>query len=119
MTDTTSSQDEKIIIDLSKSVNPRAFLTGSIIHKMEFQKVCDWINEQIKEVDKKDIDARYNDTISIFGSRGSGKTSFVLSVLEKYKDDRNVEVLEIIDPTLIEEKGHIVFNDFSSNTRKG
>ncbi len=106
--------DKKIIIDLSQSMNARSFKDTDIIHKAEFNKVKKLINgkiEKIKELGNNDseIIGRYNDTITILGTRGSGKTSFLMSVLhycekEKYKD---IEVIELIDPTLIEEKGHI------------
>ncbi len=61
---------------------------------------------------------RLHNTISIFGGRGSGKTSFLHSLINYYtnQDDltneerdrnRSVCVLRIIDPTILEDKGHI------------
>lgn len=106
--------NKKIIIDLSQSMNARSFKDTDIIHKAEFDKVKKLINgkiEKIKEQGNNDSEYinRYNDTITILGTRGSGKTSFLMSVLHYCKEERNkdIEILELIDPTLIEEKGHI------------
>jgi len=115
----------KIIINLKESSNAKEFETGNRIHPIEFERAKLLIDRGIeraieyKDQDKKCKDQdnknnsrqRNNDTISILGSRGSGKTSFLLSLLKYYKnkegDKDNAEVLEIIDPTLIEEKGHV------------
>lgn len=109
---------EKIIINLQESSNAREFETENRIHPIEFEHAKKLINSGIERATKyKDQDnknnsrQRNNDTISILGSRGSGKTSFLLSLLKYYKnkkgDKDNTEVLDIIDPTLIEEKGHV------------
>lgn len=102
-------ENEKIIIDLSQSMNSRSFEGTDIIHKAEFDRVIKLIDSKIEENKDKGSETygRYNDTITILGSRGSGKTSFLMSVLHYYKKDKNVNVIELIDPTLIEEKGHI------------
>jgi hypothetical protein len=64
---------------------------------------------------------RYHDTIMVCGSRGSGKSSFILSMFEllRNKDKRigitaaekindgDIYALGILDPTLIEDKEHI------------
>lgn len=53
------------------------------------------------------VEHHYN-TISIFGGRGTGKSSFLYSLLKKYEEDHpNVCVLHVIDPTMIEDKGHV------------
>ena len=100
-----------IIIDLSSSMNSRPFENEEIIHKAEFERITELINNKINNIDadssKFSIRNRYNDTITILGPRGSGKTSFIMSVLKKYETKNDVEILELIDPTLIEEKGHI------------
>ena len=110
--------DNKIIINLHESSNAKEFESGKRIHQREFDRTIQLIDYRIeraslpKDHDKdKNSRQRYNDTISILGSRGSGKTSFLLSLLKYYKANNEyknkVEVLEIIDPTLIEEKGHV------------
>ena len=49
-------------------------------------------------------------TIGIFGDRGSGKTSFMISLLNQCKNELkdDVEVLRMIDPTLVEHKKPII-----------
>lgn len=107
-----------IVINLQESSNAKEYDFGNRIHQREFDRAINLIDDRIskvsllKENEKYSTSKlRYNDTISILGSRGSGKTSFLLSLLKYYKlDDKNkdkAEVLDIIDPTLIEEKGHI------------
>ncbi len=71
---------------------------------------------------------RYHDTIALTGGRGSGKTTFILSMFSLIRRDRvkdvagpeygeidgkNIEILEIFDPTLIEEKEHVFVNILS------
>jgi len=121
----SEESQHKIIINLQESSNAKEFETGNRIHPIEFERAKLLINRGIERATKyKDQDKRCkdqdnknnsrqrnNDTISILGSRGSGKTSFLLSLLKYYKnkeeDKDSAEVLEIIDPTLIEEKGHV------------
>lgn len=115
--------NDKIIIDLSKSMNARSFEGSDIIHKTEFDRVIEFINNKItklKEDDKNyiEIHKRYNDTITILGSRGSGKTSFLMSILQRYNGHDDIEIIELIDPTLIEEKGHIFLTLISLITDK-
>ena len=115
--------NDKIIIDLSKSMNARSFGETEIIHKSEFDRVVELINNKIikpKEDSNNciEIHKRYNDTITILGSRGSGKTSFLMSILQKYIGHDDIEIIELIDPTLIEEKGHIFLTLISLITDK-
>lgn len=53
------------------------------------------------------MDHQYN-TISIFGNRGTGKTTFILSILQQIqKTYEKAKILKIIDPTQMEEKEHV------------
>lgn len=112
--------NDTIIIDLSKSLNARSFEGTDIIHKTEFDRVKKLIDDKIKDNDNNNpkICGRYNDTITILGSRGSGKTSFLMSILQKYNGHDDIEIIELIDPTLIEEKGHIFLTLISLITDK-
>ena len=111
----------EIIIELNNSADAKIFNEANLIHRKEFKKVLELINEQlnnIKASQYEDNSKKYqHDTITILGTRGSGKTTFLLSLLNhfesqhKHRDD--IEVLDIIDPTLIEEKGHIFLNIIS------
>lgn len=103
--------NNKIIINLSESLNAKAFGEQNLIHTEEFKKATGWIEDRIKKVETEKPEelkkVRLHDTITILGSRGSGKTTFLYSLLEHYRTSSGVVVLSVIDPTLIEEKGHI------------
>lgn len=101
-----TSGNIEIIIDLQESSNAKSYGMGNRVHQREFDSATKLIEARLKRSDVIDR-IRYNDTISILGSRGSGKTTFLLSLLANYKDNKAIEVLGIIDPTLIEEKGHV------------
>lgn len=80
-------------------------------------KACDYK----KTLDNKDSSLfnwppnRVHDTITISGGRGSGKTTFILNMFHWVKEDTKdrIEFLEILDPTLIEEKDHVFVNIIS------
>lgn len=108
---------QKVIIPLKESNFAQSFKDGYRIHQLEYEKAIRLVNSQISALDtfkKTEYPnfRRLHNTISIFGGRGSGKTSFLHSVIENYTCEKNeyarvVEVLRIIDPTILEEKGHI------------
>lgn len=104
-----------------------------IIHVNELDQVWSLLEESIKtakDYEKPDSDfKRKHDTIMLAGVRGSGKTTFMLSLLhfisegkkkfkfekknECKKDGNGVEVLNIFDPTLIEDRVHVFINIIS------
>lgn len=103
--------DTTIKIDLKKSGDANAFDDQNQIHVREFESITHIIDEQIQTA-KDDVnltDKKFNNTIAVFGARGTGKTSFLKSVLKHYTEKKGNEivVLNIIDPTEIEEKGHL------------
>jgi hypothetical protein len=84
-----------------------------------YQKLREGVEKQLNSLgtfsyrDIKDTDITYprvHNAILIEGSRGSGKTTFLLKSLEKLKRDEELQlsVLRLIDPTLIETKENIV-----------
>ncbi|MFD0792063.1 hypothetical protein ACFQZX_00460 [Mucilaginibacter litoreus] len=114
--------DKKTLIELrvDQSGDARAFKEKELIHLNEYNRVVSWINEALENIEVGDEETsnfnrqRNHNTITILGTRGSGKTSFLLSLLSSFENQsEDVEVLEIIDPTLIEEKGHIFLNVLS------
>lgn len=111
---------ENIQINLQESINAKAFSDKEIIHKEEFDKAKKWIDERIDtaslKIKQESTRVRFHDTITILGSRGSGKSTFIYSLLEYYQKSGDVVVINI-DPTLIEEKGHI-FLTILSQIRK-
>lgn len=99
------------IINLEQSTFAHSFNDEELIHKEEFDRVMKLINQKLASIHPNDINegmarVHYHNTISVFGERGSGKTSFLYSVIDRV-DKNKVEVLNIVDPTLIEEKEHI------------
>lgn len=116
----TDAKNSEIIIDLKDSTYARGFKTENQLHADELEKAYKFIDDQLKKAKdyspKKEDSitlTRDYDTIGVFGDRGSGKTSFILSLLKgcrgnkenKYED---VEVLRMIDPTLVEQKKPMV-----------
>jgi hypothetical protein len=124
-----TNQEIKII--LQDSNHAKNFKSENLIHNSEFKNVLDLIMDATP-VTQEDGDKEYvHNTITILGTRGSGKTSFLLSVQrrvtnhEDFPDEEatnkklsNIEVLKIIDPTLIEEKGHVFLNVISAISEK-
>lgn len=100
-------------INLHDSIFAREYGKEEQIHKKEFEKVMQLIKKQLQDVENLPSKAvrppRYHNTITIFGNRGSGKTSFLYSVLADLRENEKerVEILGFLDPTLIEEKEHI------------
>jgi hypothetical protein len=96
---------EELTINLQESSDAKGFKSTNLIHKKEFNTATGWIKDRMEK--KYGEKERLHDTITILGSRGSGKTSFLYSLLNQYQTHGDIEVIDIIDPTLIEEKGHI------------
>ena len=104
-----------IVIDLDNSLYAHSFESEQQIHLEDLKKTMGIIRNQLRQIDvlQEDQDvflAHLYRTIGVFGDRGSGKTSFMISLLNKCKDElgKEVEVLRMIDPTLVEHKKPIV-----------
>ena len=102
-----------IIIDLDNSLYAHAFTSEQQIHQEDLDKAMGIIQNQVKRLDlNEDADVFLSHiyrTIGVFGDRGSGKTSFMISLLNRCKNEmKKVEVLRMIDPTLVEHKKPIV-----------
>lgn len=98
----------EVNIILSESQSAKSFDVSQMIHQIEFVKVKHLVEKQLTEASLTKTEVHH--TIPIFGERGSGKTSFLESILEyysKHADEHKVCVLDLIDPTMIEEKGHV------------
>ena len=61
---------------------------------------------------------RHHDTILIDGERGAGKTTFALTMFEYIKKKNKISNIGILDPTLIENKEHILINIISKIKKK-
>lgn len=94
-----------IIIDLDNT-ETRSFSENEFIHieaKKQFLSIIE--NRMAMSFDYQD---RVHNAIFINGKRGYGKTSFILSIKEIIeKDFKDIFVLKIIDPTIIETKENI------------
>ena len=103
------TKTQTILIDLQESSNAKNFKDeANLIHYREFERAKRWIEHRIDHIDsQREAGVRMADTISIFGSRGSGKTTFLLSLVKRYENHPDLAAIRVIDPTLIEEKGHI------------
>lgn len=103
-----------IVLDLENSLYAHGFESEQQIHKEDLDKTISIIRNQLERIDVQDDQSVFLThlyrTIGIFGDRGSGKTSFMISLLNQCKDElkNDVEVLRMIDPTLVEHKKPIV-----------
>lgn len=121
----------KVILDFSKTnySDAAACENNNLIHQSKMAQIMN-IWEELYERAKYESDdwrsenslkmKRCHNAISIFASRGAGKTTFLLSVLNKiekdYKDD--VLCLEPMDPSLIDMKQHPFINIIASIQEK-
>lgn len=115
---------EKILIDFTKlDYSDSAPFKKSndeteVLHMNSFHNTLRLINEtliHLEQLSNRDKEIkRLHNTISILGSRGSGKTSFLMSLREEINmrstSSQDIQFLDIIDPTLIETKEHIFVN---------
>lgn len=101
--------NNKLIIVLRDSNDAQAFNPQNLIHNSEFDRAKNWIKKQAKDaeqaINSNEYTPKYN-TISILGTRGSGKTTFMKSLLKYVWEEEGIQKIGILDPTLIEEKGH-------------
>lgn len=127
---------KKVLIDLSDSTYAHGFAEQNRIHQVEFDAAVNLIENQISQIGNqstygKSVLNRVHNTISIFGDRGTGKTSFIRSIfdeIEKRNKEKGekIKILGLIDPTLMEEKAHIflliisiINNDVKAAIEKG
>ena len=126
---TSAPTKPEIIIDLSQPLS--SLLSSSknsddshpILQEdaaQRIEKLLTNFHEQAKNHTKNQYDefnpVRCNNTIFIDGERGAGKTTFLYSILQKYKNEKNEKKnnnlnicpLPLIDPTLVETHQHIL-----------
>lgn len=106
--------DSNILLVLDDSTNANKFTGNNLIHKEEFDSTNALIRIALHQLVDTPEKQNLHNTITILGTRGSGKTSFLLSIEEEWKNHADVQTLKIIDPTLIEEKGHVFLNVISA-----
>ena len=109
-----------VLIDLDDSRYARSFTGDRQLHQPELEQAMNLIREQLDSINDRQpshstsnyLEHRYR-TIGVFGDRGSGKTSFLISLLEECGGLKGVEILPVIDPTLVEHKKPIVLSVLS------
>ena len=125
---------EEILINLNDERDAYIVKTpANMVHMRALHLIQQRISESLqnavnyvqnkKNSDSELLNVRKHDTIMLAGVRGSGKTTFMLSMLnfinhkvegaEEYHYNGNIESLHILDPTLIENKTHIFTNIIS------
>ncbi len=104
-----------VTINLDESIDSKSFSVDKIINKDAFLKAIKLIDDNVRFLNSRqsvqiESTARNSNTISILGGRGSGKSSFIYSLKNDCEENHKTDVLclDIIDPTLVEAKGHFL-----------
>ena len=109
----------EILLDFTKKDYSEAasFDDADLIHSFNMAKVLDLFSGfydhscKVLSAYNAKMGNNCNNTISIFASRGAGKTSFILTLIEKIKKRwPDALCLEPIDPSHIETKQHPFIN---------
>src|SRR5688572_13544527 len=99
----------EIIINLTESTDAKELDSQNIVHQNQFFSAINFIEAGIQKaiLYNEQTDEHIHEAITILGTRGSGKTTFLLSLREYFSKHSKIQILNNIDPTLVEEKGHI------------
>ncbi len=122
-----------IILDLYESLNARAFDEKSSFYQAELNRAVERVKETLKALEKatKDKENRANyekttlhshEALGILGERGTGKTSFILSLCRRLENEKELKnrlyFLPIIDPTLLENSERLLITVISNITNE-
>lgn len=117
-----SSNDlsNEIVIPVNNSTNANdSFSERNLIQKDSYKKVENIIENNLlileKEISNNNKVSRYHETITVLGERGSGKTSFLLNLQNILSStiQEDLTFLKILDPTLFENKQHVMLTVIS------
>lgn len=106
--------DVIITIDLSK--DPIDLKEEELIHQTRYHQILKTISDLMDKGQDYSEEKRFkrvHNIITLSGSRGTGKTTLLQAINKAMVTNSkflDAKPLEIIDPTLIEEKGHIFLN---------
>lgn len=103
--DAGSTPETRITVPLDDSSRARSFEADHSFFKPEIERVLDIVTRDIGSLTPsipEDDMLNARDVICVYGSRGAGKTSFLRSVGARLGSGRDVHVLPLLDPTLIE-----------------
>ena len=124
---------DTITLDLYESLNARAFDEKSSFYKAELDRAVERVKETLKALEKaaKDKENRANyekttihshEALGILGERGTGKTSFILSLCRRLENDEELKnrlyFLPVIDPTLLENSERLLITVISNITNE-
>lgn len=111
-------EDNKIILDFRETDYSDAAVRkdSELVNKVQMEKMMELIEEQVKkskdfklpDYDKDEKQQHVHNTISIFGNRGAGKTTFLQTILDRIarKYGKEVVLLNVLDPSLLNCKQH-------------
>lgn len=111
-------KNNQIILDFSKTDYSDAAVRddNELVNKVQMEKMMKLVEEQVQkskdfklpESNKIEKQQHVHNTISIFGNRGAGKTTFLQTSLylitQKYEKD--AVLLKVLDPSLLDCKQH-------------
>lgn len=110
----------EVVLDLSTDKYSDAIICNveELVHADKIIDLLQIVKKQIESINNYTLRnsneevRRHHQTISVFGSRGVGKTTFLMSALELIRSDdkANALCLRIIDPSTIEGKQHPFIN---------
>jgi len=121
-------EDNTVLIDLTLDPVTQQFETSNLVQistLKQFETLVDGLKDSFRRYQEDEPDKRHNfgmpsqrasNCILVYGSRGSGKTSFIWSAvkqsLNKKCDENGTDIrsLGFIDPTLIHKHEHILLH---------
>ncbi len=115
----TSSDTNAILVDISKTTDVARVDEGEWLHRSARERVMQLIDRFAKQArhwcgapdEATFLEARVHNTIVVNGTRGSGKTTFIRNVFKSLAAEtspKQVYVLPIIDPTLVEDEENVL-----------
>lgn len=111
-------EDNKIILDFRETDYSDAAVRkdSELVNKVQMEKMMELVGNQVEnskkfklpEGNKSEKQHHVHNTISIFGNRGAGKTTFLQTALyqisQKYEEE--AVLLKVLDPSLLDCKQH-------------
>jgi len=115
--------DNNIIIDITESYDAKNFsIDKGLIQQESKDAFFELLDNNLNNIISCNSFQRVHNAIIIDGERGTGKTSFILSMQNYIKSstqyNNKIEVLDIIDPTLIETKENVLITVIASIKEK-
>lgn len=108
-----------ITINLDHTLTDK-YSEDEFLHRDAREKFLAAISKNLELLNSNLQDARVHNSILINGKRGYGKTSFILTMMDLLREEyeKDLFVLDIIDPTIVETKENIFILVLSLIQRK-